>query len=110
RAAERAAGGPADAVVVAGAGSSRPGGEDGTLRAVEQLARPLAVPVTAAYCSAGSPTPAESVARLRADGFRRVARAAHLRAPGRFTRALAGVPGAWAVTEPLADHPLLAAA
>ncbi|MFK0228370.1 sirohydrochlorin chelatase [Streptomyces sp. NPDC090303] len=110
RAAERAAGGPADAVVVAGAGSSRPGGEDGTLRAVEQLARHLTVPVTAAYCSAGSPTPAEAVARLRADGFRRVALAAHLLAPGRFTRALAGVPGAWAVTEPLADHPLLAAA
>ncbi|MFD8209247.1 sirohydrochlorin chelatase [Streptomyces sp. NPDC059695] len=109
RAAERAAGGPADAVVVAGAGSSRAGGEDGTLGAVEQLARHLAVPVTAAYCSASSPTPAEAVARLRADGFRRIALAAHLLAPGRFTRALATVPGTWAVTEPLADHPLLAA-
>ncbi|MGW6395139.1 sirohydrochlorin chelatase [Streptomyces sp. NPDC055103] len=37
RAAERTADGPADAVVVAGAGSSRPGGNDGTLTAVRQL-------------------------------------------------------------------------
>ncbi|MFJ2787480.1 MULTISPECIES: sirohydrochlorin chelatase [unclassified Streptomyces] len=104
RAAERAAGGPADAVVVAGAGSSRPGGDDGTLTAVRQLRRLLPVPVTVAYCSASGPAPAEEVARLHAAGFRRVAVSAHLLAPGRFTRALAEVPGTWAVSEPLADH------
>ncbi|WP_306330127.1 sirohydrochlorin chelatase [Streptomyces venezuelae] len=104
RAAERAAGGPADAVVVAGAGSSRPGGNDGTLRAVEQLALLLPVPVIAAYCSASAPRPAEAVALLRGRGFRRVAVATHLLAPGRFTRALAAVPDTWAVTEPIADH------
>ncbi|MFE7580886.1 sirohydrochlorin chelatase [Streptomyces gardneri] len=108
RAAERAAGGPADAVVVAGAGSSRPGGNDGTLTAVRQLGALLPVPVTAAYCSASAPGPAEAVARLHARGFRRVALATHLLAPGRFTRALAPVPGVWAVGEPLADHPRLA--
>ncbi|MEV8590098.1 CbiX/SirB N-terminal domain-containing protein [Streptomyces sp. NPDC051180] len=108
RAAERAAGGPADAVVVAGAGSSRPGGDDGTLRAVEQLRPLLPVPVTAAYCSAAAPDPAAAVARLRARGLRRVVLAAHLLAPGRFTHALAAVPDTWAVTEPLADHPRLA--
>ncbi|RSS51332.1 sirohydrochlorin chelatase [Streptomyces sp. WAC01280] len=108
RAAERAAGGPADAVVVAGAGSSRPGGNDGTLTAVRQLATLLPVPVTVAYCSASTPTPAEAVARLHAQGFRRVAVAAHLLAPGRFTRALAEVPETWAVGEPLAGHPRLA--
>ncbi|WP_338495600.1 CbiX/SirB N-terminal domain-containing protein [Streptomyces sp. SJL17-4] len=118
RAAERVAGGPADAVVVAGAGSSRPGGNDGTLAAVRQLGLLLpppvsvpvpvpvsvSVPVTAAYCSATSPTPAEAVALLHARGFRRVVVATHLLAPGRFTRALASVPDTWAVTAPLADH------
>ncbi|MFB7516282.1 sirohydrochlorin chelatase [Streptomyces sp. NPDC056144] len=108
RAAERAAGGPADAVVVAGAGSSRPGGNDGTLTAVRQLGTLLPVPVTAAYCSASEPTPGEAVARLHACGFRRVAVAAHLLAPGRFTHALAEVPDVWAVGEPLADHPRMA--
>ncbi|MFH8715106.1 sirohydrochlorin chelatase [Streptomyces zaomyceticus] len=91
RAAERKAGGPADAVVVAGAGSSRPGGNDGTLAAVRRLGLLLPVPVTAAYCSSSTPTPAEAVARLHALGFRRVAVATHLLAPGRFTRALAAL-------------------
>ncbi|MFB8082529.1 sirohydrochlorin chelatase [Streptomyces sp. NPDC056013] len=104
RDAERAAGGAADAVVVAGAGSSRPGGDDGTLAAVRQLGLLLPVPVTVAYCSASAPAPAEAVALLRARGFRRVAVATHLLAPGRFTRALAAVPGTWAVAAPIADH------
>ncbi|KAA6218120.1 hypothetical protein CP979_15220 [Streptomyces filamentosus] len=108
RAAERAAGGPSDAVVVAGAGSSRPGGNDGTLAAAEQLGRLLPVPVTVAYCSAAGPAPAEAVARARADGFRRIAVAAHLLAPGRFGRALEGLTGTHAVSAPLADHPRLA--
>ncbi|GAA2796739.1 sirohydrochlorin chelatase [Streptomyces showdoensis] len=113
RAAERAAGGPADAVVVAGAGSSRPGGNDGTLAALDRLAHLVPVPVTAAYCSATGPTAppvAEAVASLHARGFRRVAVAAHLLAPGRFTRALEALPGVWAVSAPLADHPRIAGA
>ncbi|MFF8809440.1 sirohydrochlorin chelatase [Streptomyces omiyaensis] len=108
RSAERAAGAPADAVVVAGAGSSRPGGNDGTLAAAERLGLLLPVPVTVAYCSAASPSPEEAVARARAAGFRRVAVAAHLLAPGRFARALAALPDAHAVSAPLADHPRLA--
>ncbi|MEU7122872.1 sirohydrochlorin chelatase [Streptomyces zaomyceticus] len=104
RAAERTAGGPADAVVVAGAGSSRPGGDDGTLAAVRQLGLLLPVPVSAAYCSSSTPAPAEAVARLHARGFRRVAVATHLLAPGRFTHALAALPDTWAVAEPIADH------
>ncbi|MFJ3903250.1 sirohydrochlorin chelatase [Streptomyces sp. NPDC090025] len=107
RAAECAAGAPADAVVVAGAGSSRPGGNDGTRTAAEQLGRLVPVPVTTAYCSAngpGAPRVAEAVEALHAAGFRRVALAAHLLAPGRFTHALAAVPGVCAVSAPLADH------
>lgn len=111
RAAERAAGGPADAVLVAGAGSSRPGGNDGTRAALDHLAHLLPVPVTAAYCSANGPAAppvAEAVAALHARGFRRIAVAAHLLAPGRFTHALAALPDVWAVSEPLADHPRVA--
>ncbi|MEU3479127.1 CbiX/SirB N-terminal domain-containing protein [Streptomyces sp. NPDC033754] len=72
------------------------------------MATLLPVPVTVAYCSASAPRPAEAVARLHAQGFRRVAVAAHLPAPGRFTRALAEIPDTWAVGEPLAGHPRLA--
>ncbi|MFI1813981.1 sirohydrochlorin chelatase [Streptomyces sp. NPDC020422] len=111
RAAERTAGGPADAVVVAGAGSSRPGGNDGTRAALDQLAHLVPVPVTAAYCSANGPAAppvAEALAALRARGFRRIAVAAHLLAPGRFTQALAALPGVWALSDPLADHPRVA--
>ncbi|MEV0447179.1 CbiX/SirB N-terminal domain-containing protein [Streptomyces sp. NPDC050600] len=113
RAAERAAGGPADAVVVAGAGSSRPGGNDGTLAALDRLEHLLPVPVTAAYCSAtgpAAPPVAEAVDALHARGFRRIAVAAHLLAPGRFTQALAALPDVWAVSAPLADHPRVAGA
>ncbi|MEU6976060.1 CbiX/SirB N-terminal domain-containing protein [Streptomyces sp. NPDC046371] len=113
RAAERAAGGPADAVVVAGAGSSRPGGNDGTLAALDHLEHLLPVPVVAAYCSAtgpAAPPVAEAVDALHARGFRRIAVAAHLLAPGRFAQALAALPDAWAVSAPLADHPRVAGA
>ncbi|GGZ49519.1 sirohydrochlorin chelatase [Streptomyces subrutilus] len=106
----------ADAVVVAGAGSSRPGGNTGTQDCAARLAALLArdrgpgpapVPVVPAYLTSAGPTVPEALARLRAAGYRRVAVAAHLLAPGRFTRALAGC-GAWTVSEPLADHPRVA--
>ena len=97
----------ADAIVVAGAGSSRPGGNDGTLAVVDQLRALRGVPVTPAYCSAAEPTVPEAVARLHAEGHRRVTVATHLLAPGRFTHALAHS-GAWTVSAPLADHPRIA--
>ncbi|MFJ5141332.1 sirohydrochlorin chelatase [Streptomyces sp. NPDC088707] len=104
RAAERAAGGAADAVVVAGAGSSRPGGNDGTLTAVRQPGLLLPVPVTAAYRSASTPAPAEGSRCCTPAACAGSLVATHLLAPGRFTRALATVPGAWAVAAPIADH------
>ncbi|MFE0173760.1 sirohydrochlorin chelatase, partial [Streptomyces sp. NPDC059002] len=98
----------ADAVVLAAAGSSRSGGNDGALVAARQLRRLLpGVPVRTAYCSAAEPTVPEAVARLRAAGHRRVVVATHLLAPGRFTVALAEA-GADAVSTPLADHPRVA--
>ncbi|MFF0742738.1 sirohydrochlorin chelatase [Streptomyces sp. NPDC004111] len=111
REAETPLGAWADAIVVAGAGSSRPGGNDGTLTVAEQLRDLRDVPVVPAYCSAAEPTVPEAVAGLRAEGHRRIAVAAHLLAPGRFTLALAeGVTdgGAWTVSAPIADHPRIA--
>lgn len=49
----------------------------------------------------------EAVAGLRARGYRRVAVATYLLTPGRYADSLAAA-GAWAVSEPLADHPLVA--
>ncbi|MFI5533398.1 sirohydrochlorin chelatase [Kitasatospora sp. NPDC051853] len=111
REAEERAADRADAVVMAAAGSTRPGGNDGALAAAAQLELLLGggVPVRTAYCSAARPTVPHAVAELRAEGYRRVAVAAHLLAPGRFTAALPAA-GAWAVTAPLADHPLIARA
>ncbi|MFF3018421.1 sirohydrochlorin chelatase [Streptomyces sp. NPDC057939] len=104
----------ADAVLVAGAGSSRPGGNEGTTAAAARLSKLLAadrgpgrVPVVPAYLTSAGPTVPEALAALREAGHRRIAVAAHLLAPGRFTRTLAGA-GAWTVTDPLADHPRIA--
>ncbi|MFD7557450.1 sirohydrochlorin chelatase [Streptomyces sp. NPDC059835] len=106
----------ADAVVVAGAGSSRPGGNAGTEDCAARLAALLAadpdtgpdpVPVVPAYLTSADPTVPRALAALEAAGHRRIAVAAHLLAPGRFTRTLAGL-GAWTVSEPLADHPSVA--
>ncbi|WP_199548015.1 sirohydrochlorin chelatase [Streptomyces sp. N35] len=112
REAEGRAGGRADAVVVAAAGSSRAGGNDGARTAVSQLnvlldAERGPVPVLPAYCSSSEPTVPDTVARLRAAGYDNIAVATHLLAPGRFTLALERA-DAWAVAEPLADHPRIA--
>ncbi|MBC9716879.1 sirohydrochlorin chelatase [Streptomyces sp. TRM66268-LWL] len=112
REAESRAGARADAVVVAAAGSSREGGNDGARTAVSQLCVLLdaergPIPVLPAYCSSSEPTVPDAVARLRAAGYRRIAVATHLLAPGRFTHALART-DAWTVAEPLADHPRIA--
>ncbi|WP_328299132.1 sirohydrochlorin chelatase [Streptomyces sp. NBC_00435] len=105
----------ADAVVVAGAGSSRPGGNAGTRACAAHLAALLEfdgegadpVPVVPAYLTSAGPAVPQALASLQAAGYRRIAVAAHLLAPGRFSRALNGS-GAWTVSEPLADHPHLA--
>lgn len=104
----------ADAVIVAGAGSSRPGGNAGTRACAAQLSAllecdggPEPVPVLPAYLTSAGPTVPEALGSLQAAGYRRIAVAAHLLAPGRFTHTLNGS-GAWTVSEPLADHPRLA--
>ncbi|MBB4949156.1 sirohydrochlorin ferrochelatase [Kitasatospora gansuensis] len=108
REAEERAGGRADAVVLAAAGSTRPGGNQGASAAAARLRELLGdVPVVPAHCAATGPTVPAALAALRAEGYHRVAVATHLLAPGRFTDALADT-AAWAVSAPLADHPLVA--
>jgi sirohydrochlorin ferrochelatase len=95
-----AAAGPADAVVLAAAGSSDP-----RARAdVAAVARALPVPAVVGYAAAGTPRVAEVVARLRSRGARRVTVAAYLLVDGLFHRSLRRA-GADAVTDPLVTAP-----
>ncbi|MEV0715065.1 CbiX/SirB N-terminal domain-containing protein [Asanoa sp. NPDC050611] len=95
-----AAAGPADAVVLAAAGSSDP-----RARAdVAAVAAALPVPAVVAYAATASPTVPEAVRALRAAGAQRVVTLAYLLADGRFHRSLHAA-GSDLVTPPLADHP-----
>lgn len=95
---------PGDAVVLAVAASSDPHARADGARAARRLGRLLGGPVTLAPIVLGDrPGVAEVVARLRADGARRVAVASWLLAPGLFQRNLERC-GADAVGAPLADH------
>ncbi|MFE9423328.1 sirohydrochlorin chelatase [Kitasatospora sp. NPDC006697] len=101
------AGGPADAVVLAAAGSTDPAGNADAARMAELLGERLGRPVTAAYLCAAGPSPAEAVAALRAAGHRRVAVAPYLLAPGFFARR-AGRSGGCLTAAPLGAHRELA--
>jgi sirohydrochlorin ferrochelatase len=102
-AARIAAAGPADAVVLAAAGSSDP-----RARAdVAAVARCLPVPAEVGYAAASAPRVADVVAGLRARGARRVTVAAYLLVDGLFHRSLHRA-GADAVTDPLVTAPSLA--
>ncbi|KAA6223537.1 hypothetical protein CP973_17845 [Streptomyces albofaciens JCM 4342] len=96
--AEARAGFPADAVVLAAAGSRRPGGNDGCYAVARQLGTALRarrrapVPVRPALLCAGREED-RSLARtardLRAEGRTRIAVVPYLMAPGRFSDHLA---------------------
>jgi sirohydrochlorin ferrochelatase len=97
---------PDDAVVLAVAASSDPHARADGARAARRLGRLLGGPVTSAPIVLGDGVGgvADVVARLRAEGARRVAVASWLLAPGLFQRNLERC-GADAVGGPLADHP-----
>ncbi len=95
-----AAAGPADAVVLAAAGSSDPR----ALEDVAAVAAALPVPVRIGYAAGGPPRVADVVAGLRAEGARRVVIGAYLLVDGLFHRQLHRA-GADAVTAPLAGSP-----
>ncbi|MFI6265066.1 sirohydrochlorin chelatase [Micromonospora sp. NPDC051006] len=97
-----AAAGPADAVVLAAAGSS-----DARSRAdVASIAEALPMPARVAYASTSTPRVPEVVAGLRAEGARRVVVAAYLLGDGIFHRSLRRA-GADAVTAPLVTSPVI---
>lgn len=93
--------GPADAVVVAAAGSSDPRAREPVEGVAAALAEVHTGPVSVGYCSASRPTVAEAVAAARDAGAARVVVASYLLAPGFFQTRLTEA-GADVVTAPLA--------
>ncbi|MEU3539253.1 sirohydrochlorin chelatase [Streptomyces paromomycinus] len=102
REAESHAGFPADAVVLAAAGSRRPGGNDSCRTAARDLGAALCarrgspVPVRPAVLCDGAadgPSLARTAADLRAEGRTRIAVLPYLMAPGRFFDRLAAEAG-----------------
>ncbi|MEV5597138.1 sirohydrochlorin chelatase [Streptomyces sp. NPDC052496] len=96
--AEARAGFPADAVVLAAAGSRRPGGNDSCYAAARALStslyarREVPVPVRPALLCGGSGddrSPARTAQALRAEGRTRIAVLPYLMAAGRFSDRLA---------------------
>lgn len=94
----------ADAVVLGAAGSRNESSLAETRALAEQLGDLMGVPVTPGFASAASPTVAEAVERLRADGRRRIAVATHLLAPGFFADRVAAA-GGDITSPPLGAHP-----
>lgn len=97
---------PGDALVFAAAGSS----DDRALREHRRAAAMLAdiarVPVRVGYVATASPTVAQAVASVRADGHRRVFVASYLLAHGLFHSRLFEA-GADGVGDPLGVHPAI---
>ncbi|MET8454048.1 sirohydrochlorin chelatase [Streptomyces sp. NPDC005209] len=101
------AGRPADAVVLAAAGSRDPESAADTRRTARLLADRLGVPVVPAYASAATPTVRTAVRALTARGHHRVAVASCFTAPGRFaTQCAEQAP--WLASAPLGAHEAMA--
>jgi sirohydrochlorin ferrochelatase len=94
---------PADAVVLAAAGSSDPGWRAD----IHELAARIPGGAHIGYAAGPHPRVADVVARLRAGGARRIAIAAYLLADGMFYRTLHSA-GADSVTPPLCHDPAVA--
>jgi sirohydrochlorin ferrochelatase len=94
---------PADAVVLAAAGSADPAAAVATEAQARLLGARIGTPVTVGYVSAREPSVAAAVATARQSGMTRVTVASYLLAPGLFQASLA-VAGADLVTAPLGDH------
>jgi sirohydrochlorin ferrochelatase len=99
---------PGTPVVLAAAGSADPQAAAEVHQQAGLLAAELGVEVVAAFAAAGQPTVPDAVAGLRASTGRPVAVATYLLAPGQFHDRLTQSGAQW-VTEPLGDHPAVAA-
>jgi sirohydrochlorin ferrochelatase len=94
---------PGMPVVLAAAGSSDPRSTADVWASARTLSDRIDVPVVAGFASGTTPTIADAVASLRAEGAERIAVASYLIAPGQF-HDLATCSGADVVAAPLADH------
>jgi sirohydrochlorin ferrochelatase len=101
---EVAATGPADAIVLAAAGSSDPAAGSEVARVALDLGALIGTAVRVGFAATAQPGVGHVVAQLRAAGAERVLVAAYLLAEGRFYRGLHDV-GADAVTPPLSTLP-----
>ncbi|MFC6087423.1 sirohydrochlorin chelatase [Sphaerisporangium aureirubrum] len=99
---------PTDTVVLGAAGSSDPAALADVRAAARLLSVRLARPVTAAFASAGSPSLAQVMDRLRSSPAPRVAVASYLLAPGHFHDRMVDC-GADLVARPLGVEEELAA-
>ncbi|MEV6376112.1 sirohydrochlorin chelatase [Micromonospora musae] len=100
-----------DALVLAAAGTRDARARGSVGRVAAALGRELGVPVRVSYASAAPPAVGAAVARLRAQGARRVVVSAYFLAPGLFHDAVTAAArdaGAAAVSAPLTDAPELA--
>lgn len=95
------------AIVLAAAGSTDPAANADAARMAALLGDHTGLPVVTSYLCAGSPTPADAVSALRADGIHNIAVSGYLMSPGYFARK-AAASGATATAAPLGAHPALA--
>jgi sirohydrochlorin ferrochelatase len=101
---------PPDALVLAAAGTSRPGARSAIGSAAHAWGVRNALPVRVGWASAAAPDPGTAVRELRRRGHRRVAVGSLFLAPGQLpdrARDRARAAGAWAVAPPLGAHPAL---
>jgi sirohydrochlorin ferrochelatase len=89
-----------DAVILGAAGSSDPAAVEDVRAAARLLSVRLSRPVTAAFASAGSPSVAQALDRIRSGPAPRVVIASYLLAPGLFHERLADS-GADVVSAPI---------
>ncbi|MCX5206589.1 sirohydrochlorin chelatase [Streptomyces sp. NBC_00237] len=94
-------------VVLASAGSSDPRSRADTAAMADLLTHRLGRPAVASYLCGGTPTPADAVAALHAEGHRRVAVSSYLMTPGFFARKAAATPGT-VTSAPLGAHDAVA--
>lgn len=95
------------AIVLAAAGSTDPSANADAAEMAALLGGLTGRTVVPSYLCASSPTPAEAVAALRADGIRDIAVSGYLMTPGHFARK-AAASGADVTSAPLGAHPALA--
>jgi len=95
-------------VVLAAAGSADPKAAEQVAAQAKLLAEARSAPVKVAFAAAGQPTVPEAVRDLRALTGAQVAVASYLLTQGHFQDQLAKAGADW-VTDPLGDHPAVAA-